>query len=233
MPASFPCQDRLLASRDQKAASFVLLPSFSATKSSCLCYLRQCRFICSVLSPRNHQHPSPDTHLEDVNFRFQYPFLCLWFSSIKYHRNDRCLHVFVLKLTCLSFHVFSRPCITILTSVILLRIFFSHLSSHSTKTPKKEKSSALSQLYLLSVHLKTPPILCCHDVGFSILKYIPAFSLSVLSFLMMTFSCPLSQPLLLYRRHISSYTPFFPLSLLPQVTHLVQPSSLSYLRRPT
>src|SRR6218665_4154360 len=43
--------------------------------SSCLSYLHQYRFICSFLSPRDPQHPSPDPHLAGINFLFQYPCL--------------------------------------------------------------------------------------------------------------------------------------------------------------
>src|SRR6218665_3978836 len=61
-------------------------------------------------------------------------------QTIEYHRKDYCVYnsCFCLPNHVFFFHIFSRPCIATLPSVILLRISFSHLPSHSTKAPKKK-----------------------------------------------------------------------------------------------
>src|SRR6218665_3955260 len=133
------------------------------------------------------QHPSPYPHFADINSLLQFSCLCLCLATIQYHRTDNCIHnsCFCLQ-TYVFVHTFSRPCIATLPSVILPRIF-SNLPSHSTKAPQKEKSAttsisspSTSKLLQLSVVM---------ILVFLILKYIPAFSLSVLSFLIMNFNC--------------------------------------------
>src|SRR6218665_2270119 len=172
-------------------SSSVLLPSVSATK---LLFLVRSPSVStrlfSSLSKRPLASFSRSTFRRHQSIFFSISLVFVHVSqpySITGKVIAFTIRIFFCKLTCLSFHIFSRPCIATLSSVILLRISFSHPPSHSTKAPKKEKpattsisSPSTSKLLQLSVFM---------ILVFLILKYIPAFSLSVLSFLMMTFNC--------------------------------------------
>src|SRR6218665_1116646 len=134
-----------------------LIPS-QRQNSSCLSDLHQYRLVCSLLC----------IHISQVSIFFSIHVSLVFVHVSQPYSITRkiiafTIRVFVSKLKCLSFHIFSRPCIATLLSVILLRISFSHLPSHSTKVPN---TAVCNHRYLLPIHLKTPPTLCCHDLSF-------------------------------------------------------------------
>src|SRR6218665_520749 len=105
MPASYPFSYRLLASHGQRTSSSDLLPSVSSQRhiSSFMSNLHQYRFVCSLLSPREPQHSSPDPHFAGINFLLHFSCLCPCLATIKYHQIGHC---FCNSCFCLQTHMF-------------------------------------------------------------------------------------------------------------------------------
>src|SRR6218665_3457669 len=121
---------------------------------------------------------------------------------------------FVSMLTCLSLHNISNPIIVAFPIATLRFISLSHLPSFSTSDPRNEKldttsisSPSITKLFLLAVVI---------IFVFFMLKYRPAFSLSLFSLLISFARSAFFLPSMLCHLHISNCSLSFLLfSLLP------------------
>src|SRR6218665_1161820 len=116
---------------------------------------------------------------------FHFPCHCPRLTDIQNCRENQCPYYpfFVFMLTCLSRHNFSNPIIIAFPIATLRFISLSHLPSFSTSDPRNVKlvttgtsisSPSISKLSQLSVVI---------IFVFFMLKYRPAFSLSLFSLL--------------------------------------------------